>query len=125
MRVLLCCLFLLTACQSPFLVFPGKALDGEIAQTDNFGFAKEHLLLKLETRPENPYSVFLRVSIIDSKLYVDAAPHRKWHQFIKENEHVKVQIGKFVYEAKAVLVDNKALIANFLPGRSVYQIIPI
>lgn len=116
-------------CQSPFLVFPGKEIKGEIATTESFAFAKAYSLLMLETRPHDPYSVYLRVTVIDGQLYIDAAPSRRWHEYIHEDNHVRIQLGGKIYSAKAVVVkdkvvEDKSLKSRFMAGRTIYRIVP-
>ncbi|MFT5208436.1 MAG: hypothetical protein ACI9CE_000150 [Flavobacterium sp.] len=115
---------LVSACQSPYLVFPGKALTGELGHAENFDFAKNFTLLTLETHPPKPYSVILRVNVIDSKLYIDAASNRRWHDYIKENKHIRIQLGEVIYLAKASVISDEEIKSRFLSGRTVYLIEP-
>jgi hypothetical protein len=77
-NVLLTLLLFITGCQTPMLVFPGKALTGEIADEKEFSALKSPALMRLEVTPNNPYSVIIRTTFIDEQLYIDAAPARKW-----------------------------------------------
>jgi len=115
---------LVSACQSPYLVFSGKALTGELGHAENFDFAKNFTLLKLETHLPKPYSVILRVNVIDSKLYIDAASNRRWHDYIKENKHIRIQLGEVIYLAKASVVNDEEIKSRFLSGRTIYLIEP-
>ena len=114
----------LSGCQNPVLVFAGGSLEGEMGETDSWIFAKEYKLMQLETRPDNPYSVYLRVTVIDDDLYLDAAPRRRWHQHIQQDNRVRIKIGDFIYRARTVLVSDPAIISSFLPGRTIYRIEP-
>lgn len=118
-------LCLLSACQSPFLTLAGEALTGEEAQTSDWRFASEYQILQLETRPDDPYSVNLRVTVIDDQLYVDAAQHRRWHTHIKEDPRVRVKLGDYVYPGIARQIDDSEILEQFLPGRTVYRIDPV
>ncbi len=123
------CGFLITAillggCQSAFLTLPGARLTGEEQHVDSFRFARDYRLLRLEVRPEHPYSVWLRVVMRDDDLYIDAAPHRRWYRYLKENPHIRVQLGPKVYPALAMPVTDPALISTFIRGRNVYRLIP-
>ena len=121
---LLLLIALLTACQSPALVFSGGALSGPAINADSFAFAAQYRLLQLEVRPEDPYSVNLRVSMHDDHLYIDAAPGRRWHKYLKQNSHVRVKLGDSVYPATAERVDDPEITKLFLSGRTIYRLVP-
>jgi hypothetical protein len=114
----------LGGCQSPFLVFAGGELGAVESSADSFAFADDYTLLKLEVRPEQPYSVILRVTVIDGALYIDAAERRRWHTYLQANPKVRVQLGDAVYPAQAVPVSDPAITGRFLSGRIVYRIDP-
>ncbi len=112
------------ACQSPVLIFSGGTLSGPVIDTDSFSFANQYMLLQLEVRPEDPYSVILRVLMHDSQLYIDAAERRRWHKYLKQNPNVRVKLGDSVYLATAVRVDDPEITKQFLAGRTIYQLVP-
>lgn len=116
------CLSLLAACSTPFLTFPGGRLSGIETTADSWEFAQRFTLLQLETRPEDPYSVYLRAIVKGEQLYIDAAQKRKWHRFIKANPRVRIQFGDYIYKAIAVKMTDPELLAQFLKGRSIYRI---
>ncbi len=115
---------LLAGCQTPFLTFPGGRLEGDVRHTDNFAFAGSHPLLILEVRPEQPYSVYLRVTVIEEDLYIDAAERRRWHNYIKQSPAVRVQVNGIIYPATAIAVTEPEITRQFLPDRIVYRIEP-
>jgi len=117
-------LLILSGCQSPFLVFPGNELRGEVSHTNNFGFAKNYSLLQLETDPGVPYSVILRITVLNDQLYLDAAPGRQWHKNLQQNTAVRVKIGDTIYPAEATVVKDPAILEHFLRGRIIYQLLP-
>lgn len=121
---LLLLLVLLNACQSPALVFSGRALSGPTVAADSFAFAAQYKLLQLEVRPEDPYSVNLRVSMHSDRLYIDAAPGRRWHKYLKEDNNVRVKLGASVYPATAERVDDPEITNLFLSGRTIYRLVP-
>lgn len=125
-KILLASLLLMLAgaCQSPFLIFPGKEIRGEVSAADNFSFAKDFSILKLETRPRNPYSIFLRVTLIKDQLYIDAAPTRRWHDYIQNDHRVRIQLGEFIYPARAIVVEDPNIKAHFIKSRTIYRIVP-
>jgi hypothetical protein len=120
---ILVCL-LLSGCQSPLLVFPGKQLQGETAQAENFEFAADYRLLTLEVNPDDPYSVYLRATVIDGQLYIDAAPARRWGRHIASNREVRIKLGTKIYPAIADSVSDPDILSSFLNGRAVYRITP-
>lgn len=106
------------------LVFPGGALGGDTRVTEDFSFASQYSVLQLETNPDDPYSVNLLIVVIDGKLYIDAAPGRRWHRYIEENPHVRVRIGGHVYPAIARHITDPKIVSRFLPGRTIYRLDP-
>lgn len=112
---------LMSGCQTPFLVFPGKALEGQVATTTSFAFAEDYDLLLLET---GDYSVILRSTVIDGELYIDAAPARRWGKRLRQSQDVRIKLGDTIYPATAVVVVNPDIIDRFLSGRTVYKIVP-
>ena len=116
--------FGLAACQAPFLVFSGDALQGPMVETDSFAFAAEFKLLTLEVRPEQPYSVILRVVTRDENLYIDAAIRRRWHTYLKQTPNVRIKLGETVYPATVVRVTDPEVTQEFLPGRTIYRVVP-
>ena len=112
------------ACQSPVLIFSGGALEGPAIETESFSFAAQFALLQLEVRPEDAYSIILRVLMRDDQLYIDAAKRRRWHRYLRENNRVRVKLGESVYPATAVLVDDPEITKLFLQGRTIYRLVP-
>ncbi|MEM7365803.1 MAG: hypothetical protein AAF525_17430 [Pseudomonadota bacterium] len=102
----------------------GGQLSGQEQDVDNFSFANQFTLLRLETRPSKPYSVNLRVTVIDGQLYVDAAPGRKWGKHLAVDPNVRIQLGRVVYAARALRVYDEDIVKNFLAGRHVYRMDP-
>lgn len=82
-------------------------------------------MLQLETRPTDPYSVNLRVTVIDDQLYIDAAEQRKWHAYLKEDPKVRVKLGARIYPAIAIVVNDEKVLRHFLAGRTVYRLDPL
>ena len=125
LTVLLVSTFFLSGCQTPFLVFPGKALQGELGSTESFSFAEQFTLLQLETLVDEPYSVFLRSTVIDGELYIDAAPARRWGKHLAQFNQVRIKLGDKIYPAIAREVTDPELTAKFLPGRKLYRLDPV
>lgn len=115
---------LISGCQTAFLTFPGGSLKGDEVSTDSFAFASEFKLLQLEVRPENPYSVWLRVIVKNRQLYIDAADKRRWHRYLKEDPNVRIKLGKLIYLATMTEVTDQKLLEGFLNSRTVYRLDP-
>jgi hypothetical protein len=118
-------LIALSGCQTAFLTLPGKQLTGTEIPTSSFKFAAGFSLLQLEVRPAKPYSVWLRVVMKVDELYIDAAPNRRWHTYLKDESRVRVKLGNNIYPAEAVLITDEKLLKTFLSGRSIYRLDPI
>lgn len=102
---------------------PMGELKGEEREVTSFDFASEYDILQLETRPADPYSVNLRVTVIDGDLYVDAGD-RRWRDHLEEDPRVRVRLGRFVYPAIAVEVTDPSIKSRFISSRIVYRLEP-
>jgi hypothetical protein len=58
------------------------------------------------------------------KLYIDAAPARKWGKRIALDPHVRIQLDGKIYKATAVRIDDPDIAAKFLKGRIIYRLVP-
>ncbi len=123
-RIFLVIVVLLSGCATPFLTLPGGALRGPESEVESFEFAAQYRLLQLETRPANPYSVYLRVIVRDGNLYVDATHRRRWHRHIEEDNRVRIKLAGNVYKAVAEKVISPEEVAGFIKGRTIYRIVP-
>ena len=105
-------------------MFPGGSIGTTVSETDDFAFARSYRLIELEVRPDDPYSVLLRCVVIEGKLYLDAAPARKWGQLIRTDSRVRVKLGEAVYQATAKEITDKYIIDRFITGRTIYRLEP-
>ena len=118
-------LIMLTAgCQAPFLTFSGNELSGLESEATSFDFAGNFKTLQLEVRPEDPYSVILRVVMRDKKLYIDAAENRRWHTYLKADPRIRIKLGKKIYRARAIKLTSAEIPEGFIRGRTIYEIVP-
>ncbi len=122
--VLIISVLSLPGCQTPVLVFAGTSLKGELKETENFEFASQFKTLKLEVNPQAPYSVILRCTLINEHIYVDAAPNRRWGQYLFENPLVRVKLGADLYPATAVRISDPDILQQFNEDRAVYRLDP-
>jgi hypothetical protein len=123
-QVTLGVIVLLTACQNPVLTFSGGKLRGIETHATCFDFARDHQFLQLEVRPDDPYSVILRVVMRGDQLYIDAAENRRWHQYMKSDQQVRIKLGDNIYRASAIEVTSPELIETFIQGRTIYELVP-
>ena len=116
----------LGACSKPLLWLPGGALSGPEAQFAAAKLPAEGGVLVLETRPADPYSVNIGYTVIDGYMHIDPAEERRWYQHIKKNASVRIQLegAEVVYPAKAVVVEDPQVLAQFEPDRIVLRIEP-
>jgi len=114
----------LGACSKPLLWLPGGALSGPEAQLSAAKLPAEGGVLVLETRPADPYSVNIGYTVIDGQIHIDPAEERRWYQNIKVNSNVRIQLegAEAVYPAKAVVVEDAQVLAQFEPDRIVLRI---
>lgn len=100
-------LLLLAGCPES-IPFSGGELGGTVspAPTDWTDVAQAQVV-RLETRPEDPYSVRLWVIGMGPLLYVHAGANRTtWVENIESNPNVRLQIGETLYELRAVRVED-------------------
>ena len=91
---------------------------------DSFSFAQQFSVLQLEVNPDQPYSVNLRVTVIDGNLYIDASKQRRWYRYLGENNQVRIKLGKVIYPAKAVVEHREEITRQFLSKRIVFRLEP-
>ncbi|MEM7080791.1 MAG: hypothetical protein AAF513_19400 [Pseudomonadota bacterium] len=117
-------LTLLGGCGGPLLWFAGGKLDGLEQPWSAAAVPPESLVIQLETRPEEPYSVNVNGIVIDAALYVDPAPERSWYQYMAQDARVRVKWNDTVYAALAVPVSDPEVLANFEADRKVLVFTP-
>jgi len=114
---------LASGCGGPMLMIPGGALRGEVVEepVTDWSFADDRFV-DLEVRPADPYSVELNYVVRDGALYIDPAEGRRWLDHIRADPRVRVRFDGKVYAARAVLVEDPAVLADFEPDRFVYRL---
>lgn len=123
MLVLLAALAL--GCGGPFLIVPGGALRGEVVEPSptDWSFVSD-TFIDLEVRPSDPYSVELNYIVKDGALYIDPAESRRWLEFLREDDRVRVRFSGKVYLLRAVLAGQPGELEGFDADRFVYQLVP-
>ncbi len=107
--LLLACLLAvpIAACNGPFVLLPGDALEGSTAPTpESWAFTDEVKTIQLETRPADPYSVNIWVIALGEHLYVHAGANRsEWVEHMEADPKVRLRVGDSIYELAASRVD--------------------
>ncbi len=113
------------ACGGPVLMFPGGALRGEVVAEPvrDWSFV-DSTFVDLEVRAAKPYSVELNYIVRDGQLYIDPAEGRRWLEYLREDDRVRVRFGDEVYLLRAVLVGRPGELEGFDPDRFVYRLDP-
>lgn len=112
-------------CGGPMLVFPGGALSGEVVTeaVEDWSFVTA-VVVDVEFRPSDPYSVELNYIVKDGKLYIDPKEGRRWFDYLREDSRVRVRFDGNVYPLTAVLVGRPGELQGFDSDRFVYRLDP-
>ncbi len=99
----------IAACNGPFVLLPGGALEGSIAPTpESWAFTDEVKTIQLETRPADPYSVNIWVIALGEHLYVHAGANRsEWVEHMEADPNVRLRVGDTIYELTAARVETQ------------------
>ncbi len=99
----------------PTLLLPGGELDGPVAPTpSSWSFTDDVGTVQLETRPDDPYSVNIWATALDSSLYVHAGANRaNWVENIEADPRVRVRIEDEIYLLEAQRVYDAAEFERF------------
>jgi hypothetical protein len=105
----------LAACNGPFLLTPGGALEGQTEPTpDSWAFTDEVSTIQLETRPADPYSVNIWVVAMGDFLYVHAGASRStWVENMESDPNVRLRVEDAIYELTATRVEDQAEFDRF------------
>ena len=112
-------------CGGPFLVFPGKQLEGDVVTepVTDWSFVTD-TFIDLEVRPDAPYSVELNYVVKDGKLYIDPAEGRTWFDYIRADPRVRARFSGKIYPLTAVLVGKPGELEGFDADRFIYRLDP-
>lgn len=119
-------LLLLGGCNGPWLAIPGGAISGPPGDLAEANIPAEGGVITLETRPSDPYSVYVNAVAIDGVLHIDPTADRGWYQHIALDRQVRIRLpeGEAVYPALAQPVTDPAIKARFEADRIVLQLVP-
>ncbi|MDJ0786890.1 MAG: DUF2255 family protein [Myxococcota bacterium] len=103
------------ACNGPFVLLPGGALEGSTAAPPtSWAFTDEIDTIQLETNPAEPYSVNIWVVALDEHLYVHAGENRAtWVEHMDADPAVRLAAGGSIYELTAARVVDQAEFDRF------------
>jgi len=99
----------LAGCREPFVLLPGRALEGEVAAPpESWSFTDEVSTVQLETRPSDPYSVNIWATAAGNELYVHAGANRSaWVEHIEADPAVRLRVNGSIYELVASRVESQ------------------
>jgi hypothetical protein len=100
---MLACVFLfgLTACGQPFLIIPGDRLAGE-AVSGPIYMKDLPSTIQVELRPEEPYSINLRVVEVERGFFIGTANQRsQWAKQIESDPFTRISIGGKIFTVNA------------------------
>jgi hypothetical protein len=102
-------------CGRPFLLLPGRALEGTTAAVpESWSFTDAVETVQLETRPAEPYSVNIWATAADDHLYVHAGANRSaWVEHIEADPNVRLRVNDSIYELAAARVLDQAEFDRF------------
>ena len=109
------CLFTLAACDGPFILAAGGALNGTITEVpDRWDLDEDSAVAQLETRPKEPYSINFTYVQLEGRFYVYAGDTRtNWVNHIELNPLVRVRVQDAIYPARAVRVKRNEELVEF------------
>ena len=89
-----------SGCNGPFMLLPGGGLGGAVKPSpSDWSFVGEYETAQLETRPEDPYSVNIAVTVIEGSLYINAGDtETEWVKNIAANPPVRLRLDDMLYE---------------------------
>jgi hypothetical protein len=113
----------LLGCSGPLGPIAGGRLSGELATApvDDWSFTREVMIVQLETRPRDPYSVNVGCVDYAGAVYVGSPDplSSRWVANLVEDPDVRLRVDGRIYELRAVRVTDPGEWA--LAGRRFYD----
>lgn len=108
-------MLLLGGCSSDWIPFSSGPLAGRVVPVPaDLSAVDDYNVIRLETRPDDPYSVKLWVVATDGHLYVHAGENRTtWVEHIEVNPEIRLGFGDDIIELRAERVTTDAEFAQF------------
>ena len=109
------CSLILAACNEPFVLAAGGALEGPLAEAPStWELDKDSALAQLETQPNDPYSINFTYVQLNGRLYAYAGDTKtNWADNIEKNPLVRVRLQNKIYPARAIRVTGREELNNF------------
>lgn len=110
------------ACGGPLGPFPGGRLTGAegTAPVSDWSFTRDVMLVQLETRPGQPYSVTLGCIDHQGAVYVGSHdPGDRWVRNVQADPQVRLRVGDTIYPRIAVEVVDRSEWA--VVGRKLFE----
>ena len=110
------------ACGGPLGPLPGGRLKGTEATqpVEDWSFTREIMLVQLEARPADPYSVTLGCIDHDGALYVGSDdPSDRWVQYVDADPRVRVRVDGTLHPRNAVKVTDPS--EWMVAGRKLFE----
>ncbi|MEE2624159.1 MAG: hypothetical protein VYA46_08020, partial [Verrucomicrobiota bacterium] len=87
------------------------------APVTDWNFTEQYLVVTLEVRPSDPYSVNTSSLLHDGVLYVPSGRggDSRWAQFLLQDPTLRLRVGTKLYKARATQVEDPMLV------RELYQ----
>ena len=106
---------IMSGCNGPLPFMSGGALSGdERPAPEEWALDEDFAIVQFETRPEDPYSVNIAYTQIDSRVYINAgATETKWVVHMESNPLVRLRTEDLIYLARAERVVDPAEISEF------------
>lgn len=103
------------ACGGPFVLFPGGALEGEVAAVPpDWAFTDAISTIQIETNPADPYSVNIWVTAAGEALYLHAGANRaRWVEYLEADPLLRIKVEDRIYELAATRVTDPGEFARF------------
>ena len=102
--------------RDPIFIIPGKQLTGEEqAYPSDWEFSQQYSSVKIEMRPEDPYSVTTSSWLLEGVLHIPAmkGSTKEWPQYVLADPRVRIKIGDAIYPAIATLVSKDTLASSY------------
>lgn len=116
----------LSACGGPLAIIPGGALSGPEMAFSLKHIPAEDIVIQLETRPRDPYSVNVNAMVVEGGLFIDPASDRNWYPHLIENNNVRIKLPgeDTVFTAQAEAVTDPTLLRHFDTSRNIFRLLP-
>ena len=103
----------------PLAIIPGGRLSGDdvTAPVTDWSFTEQYMVVTLEVRPSDPYSVNTSSLLHEGVLYVPSGRggDSRWAQFLLQDPSLRLRVDTKLYKVRATRVEDPSLV------RELYQ----